>query len=71
MGLASVEGVGTGVVMGERDGLAGSAAGTREGICGVRGLGAMTVKTVRGRKRSEESGDRVLAGSAQADEGVV
>lgn len=57
--------------MGEKDGLAGSAAGTREGIRGVRGLGATTVKRIRGRRRSEESGDRVLAGSAQADEGVV
>jgi hypothetical protein len=64
-------GVGTGVVMGEKDGLAGSAAGTREGIRGVRGLGATTVKRIRGRKRSEESGGRVLAGSAQADEGAV
>jgi len=29
------------------------------------------MKRIRGRKRGEESGDRVLAGSAQANEGAT
>lgn len=61
-------GVGPGVVMGKEGVLAGSGSGAGEGVGEVRIFGGPVImKTIRGRKRGEESGHRILAGDPKQD----